>query len=392
MESVEIVMRFLTNLLKVPVQIADTESSFLTLFEEKYCFMPDIQPNFTAISLRRQLLRLKKRVLAEIHDPLGIRLILFIFGDTTIVVGPFVENEWNDLRAVSLLAKLKIPANWLTPYKLYYCSHRILTELYAASAIQAATDTFYAAGNRYTHRVVTNEEYTEELQYNEIDTDDTKIETIKERYDIENELLRNVKNGKVYEALKSHEMIQTPSYRENYTLDDITAAKSAISSIRTLLRKTSESAGVHVAIVDSIALKYKQQTDAINTSSEMKELVSNMIVEFTTAVNSVLSEDFPPLVRKAADYININFSRHISIDDIAKHICASPNHLCRIFKEASGVTISQYIAAKRCKEAAELLRYADLSVSDIAAHVGYSDSNYFVKVFKSQYGVVPSKY
>lgn len=55
-----------------------------------------------------------------------------------------------------------------------------------------------------------------------------------------------------------------------------------------------------------------------------------------------------------------------------------------------GQTVSQYIRALRCEQAARLLRETDLFVSEISAYVGYPDNNYFAKAFKAQYGTTPS--
>ena len=56
------------------------------------------------------------------------------------------------------------------------------------------------------------------------------------------------------------------------------------------------------------------------------------------------------------------------------------------------MTITQFISQLRCTQAAELLAENRLSIQEISAYVGYIDNNYFVKVFKKQYGMTPSEY
>jgi YesN/AraC family two-component response regulator len=63
-----------------------------------------------------------------------------------------------------------------------------------------------------------------------------------------------------------------------------------------------------------------------------------------------------------------------------------------VFKKETGWTMTEYIALMRCKKAARLLKKTDLPVQEISSYVGYSDNNYFVKVFKKIYDLTPSEY
>jgi AraC-like DNA-binding protein len=53
---------------------------------------------------------------------------------------------------------------------------------------------------------------------------------------------------------------------------------------------------------------------------------------------------------------------------------------------------NRYIQEKRMTRAAELLLEGDMTVSEICYKIGMQDPSYFNKVFKSRFGVVPSKY
>jgi YesN/AraC family two-component response regulator len=106
----------------------------------------------------------------------------------------------------------------------------------------------------------------------------------------------------------------------------------------------------------------------------------------------MLRENFSPHVRKAADYIKLHLSTPLSLNEISSAIGITPNHLSHLFKKEAGVSISQYIAEKRCNRAHEMLLTTGLPIQDISGYVGYPDSNYFVKIFKSQYGATPTEY
>ena len=54
--------------------------------------------------------------------------------------------------------------------------------------------------------------------------------------------------------------------------------------------------------------------------------------------------------------------------------------------------MTQFIAELRCRQAAEMLRETNLPIQEISSYVGYTDNNYFVKVFKKVMGNTPSEY
>ena len=88
-------------------------------------------------------------------------------------------------------------------------------------------------------------------------------------------------------------------------------------------------------------------------------------------------------------YIARHYARPLSLDDLADHFFMNKAHLCSTFRESCGVTVMTFLKNIRMHMAARLLRQTESSVQDIAEKVGYSDSAYFSRVFKSAYGASP---
>ncbi len=97
-------------------------------------------------------------------------------------------------------------------------------------------------------------------------------------------------------------------------------------------------------------------------------------------------------VLDAIEYINNNFSKRLSVDEIADHAGFSRYHFARIFKENTGFTISRYINTRRCDNAAFLLRETSMTVSEICLECGFDNPSYFAKAFTRAYGILPSEY
>ncbi len=96
------------------------------------------------------------------------------------------------------------------------------------------------------------------------------------------------------------------------------------------------------------------------------------------------------LCEQVANLIRKNIDQDISLEEIAGLFYISPSYLSRTFKQLIGQTISQFTVQVRMEQARYLLENSDLKIADIAAKVGYTDPNYFSRVFKKFTGTLPS--
>lgn len=91
-------------------------------------------------------------------------------------------------------------------------------------------------------------------------------------------------------------------------------------------------------------------------------------------------------------YINQNFNRINKIEEIAERFYLSKYHLCRTFKEATGLTIIQYLNHIKIQHACQLLLNTDLSVTEVGAACGFHSTMYFCKVFKQATAMTPTEF
>lgn len=76
----------------------------------------------------------------------------------------------------------------------------------------------------------------------------------------------------------------------------------------------------------------------------------------------------------------------------ADYLQTSIYSVSRIFKERTGMGFKEYITGKRLRQACRLLRTTTLPVTAIASQCGFENANYFTVVFRTEYGIPPSKY
>ncbi len=96
--------------------------------------------------------------------------------------------------------------------------------------------------------------------------------------------------------------------------------------------------------------------------------------------------------KKAMDFIEKNYSRPITIKQIAGHVGLDRSYLCSIFKETVGASPQQYLINFLMDKACQLMNNPLLSISDIARSVGYNNPLTFSKAFKKTKGVSPRNY
>lgn len=98
------------------------------------------------------------------------------------------------------------------------------------------------------------------------------------------------------------------------------------------------------------------------------------------------------LLNDAKQYVENNFSRNISLDEIADALDVSSYYLSHIFSEGNGFPLFEYLLDVRMKHATELFVLGKLNVAQVAYAVGYENPNYFSRTFKKYFGDTPSKW
>ena len=96
-------------------------------------------------------------------------------------------------------------------------------------------------------------------------------------------------------------------------------------------------------------------------------------------------------VIQAKQFMDKNYQKDISLDQIALDTLVSKYHLLRLFKKYYGLTIHQYLISRRLIEAKKILAQG-ISVSSVCYKVGFSSLSTFSKLFKSKNGISPTRY
>lgn len=98
-------------------------------------------------------------------------------------------------------------------------------------------------------------------------------------------------------------------------------------------------------------------------------------------------------VQRLEEYLDKHYTEKLTLRKISADLCIGTTKLCAIAKKMSGgSTLMHIIATRRVEEAKRLLVKSDESISAVAEKVGFTDYNYFTKIFKNITGVPPRRY
>lgn len=97
-------------------------------------------------------------------------------------------------------------------------------------------------------------------------------------------------------------------------------------------------------------------------------------------------------IREAIAFVEQNFQKDISVEDIAKNCGINRSYFGKIFKEQMGKSPQEFLLNYRMVKAAELLKLTHLSIGDIGKAVSYENQLHFSRAFKNVYEVSPREW
>lgn len=107
---------------------------------------------------------------------------------------------------------------------------------------------------------------------------------------------------------------------------------------------------------------------------------------------SVNSAEYPASLNRILEYIDENYTQKITLEMLADMFLLSKQHIGRLFRTYLNTTVTHYVNDLKLSHAPELLCQTVLNINEIAQYLGYSNTNYFSRLFKDKYSVCPSEF
>lgn len=98
------------------------------------------------------------------------------------------------------------------------------------------------------------------------------------------------------------------------------------------------------------------------------------------------------LFKSVTEHIAQHYYEPLTRESVAEKFYISANYLSQLFHKEGDATFNEYLTKKRLDIAKKLLSQNDLKIKDVSLRCGFTDSNYFCRIFRQYTSRTPSKY
>ena len=145
-------------------------------------------------------------------------------------------------------------------------------------------------------------------------------------------------------------------------------------------------------LYDEGGIDYRE-IEQCNTRVELKNILMQMLGSIITSIDTQKKSQSTSFAADVMEYIAANYQNDIALTDISRHFNLSASYLSMLFKNNFGENFKEYLNIYRIKKAKEIINSNSyITVKDLAAMVGFNNSDTFIRVFKRYEGVSPGQY
>jgi len=124
----------------------------------------------------------------------------------------------------------------------------------------------------------------------------------------------------------------------------------------------------------------------------LKPIDKTLLAGILNHRDAKINDEEEVYVKRIKTIVADNIDKQISLASIADSLSMNASYCSSLFKQATGENLFTYITRVRMEKAMQLLKETHLKVYEIAELCGYSESKYFISVFKKQTGMTPNEY
>lgn len=198
--------------------------------------------------------------------------------------------------------------------------------------------------------------------------------------------------NKRHKIISKEEMLLCKIYIDYFLVSEVLQKDYIIFECNTLIKNDKEYDKlkfiINKMLMEGISKNYKSSFLQKSLQYTLLECLSK---EFLIQTADQWSES-EEKISQVLEYINFNYNRTISLNEVATKLYMSDSSFSRFFKKSIGVNFVEYINNVRLSHAVELLLYSEKSITLIAMDCGFSNPSAFNKIFKEYYNMSPTAY
>lgn len=174
--------------------------------------------------------------------------------------------------------------------------------------------------------------------------------------------------------------------------NDFGLIRARVLELVVLLSRAVLEGGADIRQIFGLNYQYLNQIQNFQTLDELTPWLSRIMERFTDYVFNLTNVKHKDVILKSIDYIQKNYMKKLTLDEVAAKVYLSPSYFSKIFKEEMNMNFNTFLNRVRIEMSRKLLSDPSISIVDVSHIVGFEDQSYFSKVFKKITGQSPKKY
>lgn len=222
------------------------------------------------------------------------------------------------------------------------------------------------------------------------DVDIGKDIKFKYPYELSDELVQYIGVGAIQRVDEIFELFIAEIFATNYT--SVKLIKRYLVQFIFVISKELIEDGIRINEVIGDELEFISSMEAYETLDEVKHELKGAIIKITEYIYNLKKINETNSINVINEYIQKNYTRDISLNDLSKIVYISPSYISTLIKQNFGESFIERITRLRVELAKLLLLSSEDKVYEVAEKVGYSDRRYFSDIFKKYTGLTPKEY
>ncbi len=199
------------------------------------------------------------------------------------------------------------------------------------------------------------------------------------------ELYKNEKSAKAY--------LQAVIFGLRYeSHNNLSVVRAKMTELLVILLRVTNQMGLEMSKFLDINNNYIGKIYETNSVENLCVLASIAVDAYLERIKETQNKPLNANIKMMIEYIENEYMKNLSLKAISDSVCLSPGYASRMFKDHMGMSINDYVLKVRIQKAKKLLLNPHYQIQTIAENVGFSDSGYFTKVFKTSEGITPTQF
>lgn len=174
--------------------------------------------------------------------------------------------------------------------------------------------------------------------------------------------------------------------------NSLAVIRARVFELVVVISRAAVEAGANSERPMGINAAFMQELGACYSTEEINTAALKVLERYFKAIQTNSKTKNRSAIEGIKGFIRNNYSRNLTLEEIASSVYLSPYYVSRIFKESQNMTIMDYVTRVKLDEAKKMLGNPRYKIDEIAVQLGYSDASYFSKVFKKNEGMTPTQF